>query len=54
MMWGVMALCVFTVAIALVLTYVSLQYAQREPEAVSTDSGTILFIDHTDSLSSQP
>lgn len=52
MMWGVMALCIFTVAIALILTYLSLQYVNGEPASATADS--ILLIDLTDSLSQRP
>lgn len=49
MMWGVMALCLFTVALALIMTYISLRYAaDNTPDDNSTHSGdSIILIDHT-------
>lgn len=46
MMWGVMALCLFTVALCLIMTYLSLRYAEpSDPAATAGDS--IILIDHT-------
>lgn len=48
MMWGVMALCLFTVALALIMTYVSLRYAADNATDDTTHSGdSIILIDHT-------
>lgn len=48
MMWGVMALCLFTVALALIMTYVSLRYAADNTTDDDTHSGdSIILIDHT-------
>lgn len=48
MMWGVMALCLFTVALALIMTYVSLRYAEsNSPDNSIHSADSIILIDHT-------
>ena len=47
MMWGVMALCLFTVALALIMTYLSLRYASEGAPPSPAPSDTIFLIDHT-------
>ena len=47
MMWGVMALCLFTVALGLIMTYLSLRYSPDNSSDTPAPGDTIILIDHT-------